>query len=330
MKAKILSILRSSNEYVSGQALCNELGVSRTAVWKVINQLKEEGYEVDSVQNKGYKITSFPDIITASEIESLLMQNADSGIVNKVIYYAETDSTNNEAKRKSEEPDIVHGTLFVTECQTLGRGRRGRNWISPPGSGIWMTLLLRPDINPAAASMLTIVSAMALVDALRYVVPDTGFYIKWPNDVVLNGKKISGILTEMSAEPDYINYIIVGTGINVNTEEFDESIRDTASSILLETGKHIKRSEVINQYSLCFKKYYDTFIKEGNLAGLKDTYNQMLINKGRMVKALYDNQEIVGKALGINDEGELMVEALDGVVVVRSGEVSVRGLYGYV
>ena len=157
MKTKILNVLRKSDGYVSGQALCNMLGVSRTAVWKVINQLKEEGYVIEAVQNKGYHITQYPDILTSSEIMSQLTcvdTGSTTGIIREVVYYDETDSTNNEAKRAAERDNAADGTLYITESQTGGRGRRGRNWVSPAGSGIWMSLLLRPDISPVNASIM--------------------------------------------------------------------------------------------------------------------------------------------------------------------------------
>lgn len=337
MKTKILNVLRNSKEYVSGQSLCNMLGVSRTAVWKVINQLKEEGYEIEAVQNKGYRITKYPDILTSSEIMSQLIDSRTGkadGIISEVVYYDETDSTNNEAKRAAEKDNAADGTLYITECQTGGRGRRGRSWASPAGSGIWMSLLLRPDIAPANASMLTIVAAMAEQEAIRTVLTedghDTECRIKWPNDIVLNKKKISGILTEMSAEMDYIHYVVIGMGINVNTTEFDDSIKATASSLYLETGDHLKRSRIVAAFSKSFAKYYKEFVKTQNLAGLKEDYNTMLVNKDSDVKAIYADKEIVGKALGINDEGELIIKTDEGEKIIRTGEVSVRGLYGYV
>ena len=232
MKSEILHLLRCADDYVSGQQLCETFGVSRTAVWKVINQLKEEGYVINSVQNKGYRITEYPDIITASEIESLLLDDDGNmqGICQNIKYFDETDSTNNQAKLAAEK-DAQDGTLFVAECQTGGRGRRGRTWVSPAGSGIWMSLLLRPHISPESASMLTLVLAVAMVEAINEEVKDAKCYVKWPNDIVLNSKKISGTLTEMSAEMDAIHYVVIGIGINVNTTDFDESIKDMATSI---------------------------------------------------------------------------------------------------
>ena len=332
MKSEILHLLRCAEDYVSGQQLCETFGVSRTAVWKVINQLKEEGYVIDSVQNKGYRIIEYPDIITASEIESLLLDDTGNmqGICQHIKYFEKTDSTNNQAKLAAEQ-NALDKTLFVAECQTGGRGRRGRSWVSPAGSGIWMSLLLRPDIRPESASMLTLVLAVAMVEAINEEVQDADCLVKWPNDIVLNNKKISGTLTEMSAEMESIHYVVIGIGINVNTTDFDASIKDMATSIYLETGKKVKRSNIIAAFSRSFKKYYEQFLKTQDLTLLTDRYNELLINKGRTVKAIYADRELVGEALGINKEGELIIKAEDGSeTAIRPGEVSVRGLYGYV
>lgn len=331
MKTKILRQLRTTNEYVSGQMLCDELGVSRTAVWKAINQLKEEGYTIEAVQNKGYKITGYPDILTAEEIESQLNLG---DTVKKVVYAPEIDSTNNEAKRNAEN-GAKDGTLYITESQTSGRGRRGRQWVSPSGSGIWMTLLLRPQINPANASMLTIVAAMAVTMAIRRAVAETGAdvecYIKWPNDVVINKKKVCGILTEMSAELDCIHYVVIGIGINVNTTEFADEIKETASSLFVETGKNIKRSRIVALFAEEFTKYYQKFLNTGDLSGLVQDYNELLINAGRQVRICDAKEEFTGVAAGIDSHGELLVTKEDGTqAVISAGEVSVRGLYGYV
>lgn len=335
MKAKILNILRNAKDYVSGQSLCDMLGVSRTAVWKNINQLKEEGYVIDAVSNKGYKISEYPDRISDTEIKSLLMSDNDEleGIIKDVVYFEETDSTNNQAKKSagSESKPAKHGTLFITECQTGGRGRRGRTWISPAGSGIWMSLVLRPDIEPSSASMLTIVAAMAMTKAISENASKAECKIKWPNDIVLNRKKICGILTEMSAELEQIHYVVIGIGVNVNTTDFDDSIKEMASSIYLQTGRKIKRSEIVAAFSKSFEEYYNIFIEKGNLSGLKDAYNKMLINAGREVKITSAKDEFTGTATGIDDVGNLIVNKEDGSKVkVCAGEVSVRGLYGYV
>ena len=332
IKTSILRMIRQSSGYVSGQSLCEALGVSRTAVWKYVNQLKEEGYEFDAVSNKGYRIVKYPDIITREEIESMLPEGL---AVTNVVYYHETDSTNTRAKQAAEDGE-KSGTLFITECQTGGRGRRGRTWESPAGSGIWMSLLLRPEIKPFDASMLTIVAGMGMKDAIEEIIGGgTGqgeihCKIKWPNDIVLGDRKICGMLTEMSAETDWINYVVIGIGVNVNTTEFDDSIKDTASSILLQTGSSVKRSDVVVAFARHFSRYYEEFLKECNLSGLADDYNKALINVGRDVKIVERDGSFVAKAVGIDETGSLIVEKDGDTKRIVAGEVSVRGLYGYV
>lgn len=182
--------------------------------------------------------------------------------------------------------------------------------VSPSGSGIWMTLLLRPQINPANASSLQ--SLQRWRDyAIRRAVAETGAdvecHIKWPNDVVINKKKICGILTEMSAELDCIHYVVIGIGINVNTTEFADEIKETASSLLVETGKNIKRSRIVALFAEEFTKYYEKFLNTGDLSGLVQDYNEMLINAGRQVRICDTKEEFTGIAVGIDSHGELLV-----------------------
>ena len=209
MKAEILRLLRETDGYVSGQELCNQFGVSRTAVWKAINQLKEAGYEIEAVQNKGYHLVSVPDRMDEVELASIRKTEWAGA---ETYYFDKIDSTNTKAKELAEEGH-PSGTFVVADQQTAGKGRRGRSWDSLPGTGIYMTLMLKPDINPNHASMLTLVTAMAVANAMHRVTGAEAL-IKWPNDIVINGKKICGILTEMSAQFDYINHIVIGIGIN--------------------------------------------------------------------------------------------------------------------
>ena len=204
MKAEILAALRETDGYVSGQDLCEKFGVSRTAIWKAINQLKLSGYEIEAVQNRGYRIVSTPDILSENEIKSI---RKTKWLGNQIHYESVMGSTNTKAMQLAEE-GAPHGTLVVTDKQVKGRGRRGRKWETPAGSAIAMTFLLRPEICPNNASMLTLVAAMAVVKGIE---AEIGLRagIKWPNDVVINKKKVSGILTEMSAEMEQIHYIKV-------------------------------------------------------------------------------------------------------------------------
>lgn len=325
MKEKILALLQNAKTYLSGQEISEKFGVSRTAVWKVIRQLENEGYEIDAVRNRGYRLRTVPDILTEERLQKCI-QTDWAG--NCVAMFEEIDSTNNEAKRKAEA-GAGHGTLVVSEIQTAGKGRRGRNWVSAKGDGIWMSLILKPDIEPANASMLTLVMALAVVSAIRGL---TGAKaeIKWPNDIVLNKKKVCGILTEMSAEPDLINHIVVGVGINVHNEKFPDDIQDKATSIFAETGNKITRAELIALTLKRFEHYYAQFCRFQDMTALLEEYNDQLVNTGREVAVLDPKQEYRGTARGINGRGELMVQTEDGMRNVASGEVSVRGIYGYV
>ncbi|MBR1865605.1 MAG: biotin--[Lachnospiraceae bacterium] len=325
MKEKILELLTECSDYVSGQDICNRLGVSRTAVWKNINILKEEGYQIDSVNNKGYKLLAEPDRIDAPRIQRYLHTR---WLGNSICYEREMDSTNTQAKRLGEN-DAVNGTVVVTERQTAGRGRRGKTWVSPVGN-CYISLLLRPEILINRASVITLVSAMALAKAIKQVTSlDT--MIKWPNDVIANGKKLCGILTESSTDLEYINYVVVGIGINTNQTEFPEEIREMASSIRLETGAKTNRAELLGSFLNTFEQYYETFLKTEDLSELSEEYNRLLINRGKEVKIIEQEQERILRAVGIDQKGGLIVENERGVQeTIISGEVSVRGLYGYV
>ncbi len=325
MKSEILEALRETDGYVSGQDLCNKFGVSRTAVWKAIKQLKEAGYEIEAVPNKGYHIVSAPDLMNKVELESI---RNTTWAGQEIYYYDVTDSTNIRAKELAEEGH-PSGTLVVADRQEAGRGRRGRSWDSPSGTGIFMTLLLKPEMNPNHASMLTLVAAMAVARAISKCA-GTEALIKWPNDIVIGGKKICGILTEMSAQFDFINHIVIGIGINVHNEHFPEEIAETAGSILLQTGKRIRRAELIEQILEQFEHYYAIFMETEDLSGLVKEYNSILVNMNKSVRVLDPKEPFEGKAMGITKKGELIVDTWESRKMVSSGEVSVRGLYGYV
>lgn len=326
MKEKVLKVLMQTEGYVSGQSLCRELNVSRTAVWKCINQLKEEGYVIDAVTNKGYCLRQSPDVINAEAVKSRLHTKFWG---QETVFFEETDSTNNVIKRMAEE-GAAHGTLAIAEIQTAGRGRRGRQWASPKGSGIWMSFLLRPEILPQKASMLTLVTALAVRQAILKVC-QLPVLIKWPNDIVSRGRKVCGMLTEMSAELEWVHYVVIGIGINVNMEEFPEEIRETATSLRMECERKINRSSLIAAFGEAFEEYYEQFMKSGDLSLLMEEYNQYLVNCGKKVKIIDPAGEYTGVSAGINAQGELLVTDEEGSLrTVRSGEVSVRGIYGYV
>ena len=326
MKAEILAWLRESDKFVSGQELCNRFGVSRTAVWKVINQLKKEGYHIEAVQNKGYHMVSSPDVLSKYELESRLATN---WLGKEIVYKEITKSTNSDVRRMAED-GADNGLLVVADSQTQGKGRRGRTWESPKGENLYFSMLLKPDLAPDKASMLTLVAAYSVARVIR---EKTGLdaKIKWPNDIVVGKKKVCGILTEMNMERDYIHHIVVGIGINVNAQKIPLEIQEMATSLKLEKGELVSRANLLSDILLQFEKDYLSFLAAEDLQPFVDEYNQMLVNKGSLVKVLDPKGEFSGIAGGIDKEGMLIVFKEDGQIEkVYAGEVSVRGMYGYV
>lgn len=331
MRAEILALLRERNEYVSGQQLCELFGVSRTAVWKTVRRLREEGYRIEAVRNKGYRLIeseadAAAEIYTQSELSSR-MRTRWAG--RPVCFYESLDSTNAEAKRLAET-GASHGTLAVADMQTAGRGRRGHSWSCKAGANCYFTILLRPEFSPAKAPMLTLVMAHAVAyGIMRETGAEVG--IKWPNDIVIWGRKVCGILTEMSAERDYVQYVVIGAGVNVREQEFAPEIAKRAIALDVVCGKRVDRSRLLAAIMEIFEEDYERFADAGTLAPFKDSYDALLVNRGREVCVLDSAGEYRGTAKGITDTGELLVEAADGTMrEVFAGEVSVRGVYGYV
>ena len=326
MKEKILEFLKQQDGFISGQRICDELGISRTAVWKYMNSLKKEGYEIESVTRKGYRLLQSPDLLTKEAILSCMSKGTIQG---EFCCFDSIDSTNEEAKRRGEAgaPDL---SVYVADKQTNGKGRRGRTWVSPSGEDIFFTILLRPELPLNSVSMLTLVAASAVAEAIDKTTGQE-CQIKWPNDIVLNGKKICGILTEMNMEIDSIAYVVVGVGINVNRMEFGEDIAYMATSLKKECGHTIERAALLSEILTVFFSDYELFLEKQNLTPFLEKYNQKLVNAGREVKIIKKGKEIIRTAIKINERGELIVRDAEGNIEhIFSGEVSVRGIYGYV
>lgn len=291
---------------------------------RLFEEVWKEKYYKNS--NKGYRLLGCPDIISAEEVKSRLHTDW-AGC--EVRYFDTLDSTNICAKRMAEE-GAPNGTLVIADKQTAGRGRCGRVWETPKGTAIAMTLLMRPNLRPEKASMLTLVMGMAVTRAVNELY-SLNCQIKWPNDVVWEGKKICGILVEMSAEMNAIHYLVIGCGINANMTEFPEELKEKAISLRMITGAEVDRAQIIQRSLEWLEKYYQKFEETSDMSGLMEEYNQMLVNRGSEVCVLDPCGEYRGRALGINDAGELLVEKEDGTTEnVYAGEVSVRGVYGYV
>lgn len=249
-------------------------------------------------------------------------------MIKKRYHFETIDSTNTKAKELAAA-GAVQGTLVTADAQQAGIGRRGRSWSSEKKAGIYMSMLLRPEIATDKASMLTLVAALAVERAIAETL-DCQPMIKWPNDIVLNKKKICGILTEMVLKGTEIDYVVIGIGINVNNKNFPEEIVQTASSLSLELGDEIDREMLISEVWKRFSVYYENFLQVGDLSGIKAEYEHALINKDEKVKVLDPLGEYMGIAKGITNIGELIVDTEEEIRYVSGGEVSVRGIYGYV
>lgn len=320
MKNKILNILLNSDAYVSGEKISKTLGISRNSIWKHINKLKNEGYVIDSVPNKGYKLTKRADVIEPS----LISPNRD--FIKEVIYFDEIDSTNNAAKKATVECN----TLFIADCQTSGRGRTGREWASAKGCGIWMSIVTLPKISIEKIMQITLVTGIAVCETVNRMF-GLDSQIKWPNDIVVDGKKLCGILTEAVMEEQTVTKIINGIGINVNAEKFPENISDTATSLYLITGNKSVRTDIVNGILDSFEKYYTMLIDKENMAEIIEKYKSLCVNIGKRVVSVGKNKKTEGTAIDISPAGELIIEKDDGTTVsVNAGEVSVRGIYGYI
>lgn len=327
MKEKIIEILKDSgDDFVSGQKISEVLGVSRASIWKYINAIKEDGYEIEAISRRGYRIISSPDILTFEEIKDFL--NTEH-IGKNIIYYNSIGSTNSKAKELAESGQ-EHGTVIISEEQTLGRGRLGRNFLSPKHKGIWMSIILRPDIITENVSKITLLGAAAVQKAIMNMGIKTS--IKWPNDIVLNNKKVCGILTEMSGEIEHINYLIMGIGINVNLEKEDIPIdlKDVATSIKIESGKYMERKLLLANILNIFEELYIDFVKDDNIKETLEICRKNSVLIGKEIQLINRGKVRVAKAIDISDKGELVVENQEGnLEYIVSGEVSIRGIYGY-
>ena len=326
MKNEILRMLKNSKEeFLSGEKISVEFGVTRAAIWKNMNALKEDGYDIESIPRKGYRIISSPDILTLEEIEGGLHTEY---IGRNLYYYDSISSTNIRAKEIAlEEPE---GSVIISEEQTGGIGRLGRSWISPKKKGIWLSVILKPEVEPMNVSKIALVGAAAVNKALKEMGINSG--IKWPNDIVVDGKKVCGILTEMSCELNMINYVVMGIGINVNLDKVDipEELQHKATSLKIATKEEINRRTLLASILNHFEELYNGF-KSGDIFSTIEICRENSVLLGEEVRIIKGKEIRIGKALDINSEGELVVQFEDNVVEnIFSGEVSLRGLDGYV
>ena len=324
MKEKILKILKEEKQYVSGEKLRRDLGISRSAIWKHMNQLREQGYKIHSKSSLGYFLEDDEEKLNKEELGLIVKRHGS--FFKKVEYFNEIDSTNQYAKKIGNREN----TLIVANAQTKGKGRMGRDWTSINNQGIYMTLKLHPDLMPTEAVNVTQIMALAAIRALRKRF-QIKFQIKWPNDIVYEGKKIAGILTEMSTEINRIDFLAIGIGINVFQDEFDDDLKERAISLsqILKT-KEISRLEIIEDILVEFIHLYQQFESYRNLSFINQELNDLSSLIGKEIMTTDKGEVLYYKAIVINDAGELIVEDKEGNRrALLYGEVSVRGLKTY-
>lgn len=326
-KDQVIAILRRNGGYVSGEEISRSLGISRAAVNTAVMSLRNEGYKILSSTNKGYMLNDNEDRLNLGELMARLPEKRSENIM----YLKTVDSTNNYLRELAQNgaPD---GTVVISDEQTKGKGRLGRSFSSPADSGVYLSMLMRPDSIPAQTASITAWVAVAMCDAIEAV---SGIRpgIKWVNDLVINKKKVCGILTEMSVETESgsIQYLIIGIGINVNEHQsdFPEEIRHIAGSLTSETGKRFSRAELACQMINSLDKLRCDW--PGNKKAYLEAYKNSCITIGKEVRVFRGNRETTGYAETIDDDFGIVIRFDDGSrETFTSGEVSVRGLYGYV
>jgi BirA family transcriptional regulator, biotin operon repressor / biotin---[acetyl-CoA-carboxylase] ligase len=315
----LLTLLAENGTIViSGARIAREIGVSRSTVWRWVTRLRALGVKVKGRAATGYFLEQVPDILTAD----MLRQRLRGSLFGKRIYhFFKTDSTNRVALELGHagEPE---GGVVIAEEQTAGRGRAGHTWHSERAAGIYATLLLRPRLAPVQAPLLTMMAGLSAHGAVQTV---TGLKLdlKWPNDLLINGKKVGGILTEMHAEPAQVRFVIVGIGINVNQEKFPGDLAGTSTSLRMETGKAQSRLEVLVQFLRQFERDYNELLKDGAASVVKRFEATSSYARGKHVRVTNGKESFTGVTAGLEDEGLLRVKRDSGeTTTVIAGDVA--------
>jgi len=310
-------LAEGGDEFTSGAALSDKLGLSRTAVWKHVEQLRKLGYRIEAIPSRGYRLTEIPDRLTSLELDPLL-STRDLGVT--LHAFERVESTNVTAFRLAQD-GAAHGEIVIAEEQTEGKGRRGRSWSSPPGKNLYFSVVLRPELPPSRAAELTLVSAVALAETLR----DAGVKaeIKWPNDVQVGGKKIAGILTELSADTEKVHFVIVGVGVNLNCEAEDlaPEVRELATSLKAARGQRVLRALFTAALWTRLETWLDRHAAEG-FGPVREAWRSLSSTLGQEVLVKSESKELRGIAEDIDDAGALLIRRSDGVVErVLAGDV---------
>ena len=319
MNNKLIFLLKNSDDYVSGEEISKIFGITRASVWKHVKALKEMGYEIEGIPRKGYKLLSSPNILLKDEI----LEKLETKFIGRNIQLYDTlESTNKTAKQLARNSSAPDGTLIIAEEQENGKGRFDRVWKSPKG-GLWFSLILKPNIEPVYCPKLTQIAAATLVKILRK--RNIEAFIKWPNDIYLNNKKICGVLSEMKCDIDRIDYVVVGVGINVNVDinSIDSSSLDKITSLKIEENRDFDRTELLVEFLSLFEKLYIEVVEEHNFDNVVSICREYSILKNKKVYLITSRGKEEVTCVGITDDGELVVrDALGNEKQVYSGEIT--------
>ena len=317
MNAQILkALLENQGTYLSGEHLSGIAGVSRTSIWKHINQLRADGYVIESIPSKGYQLRPAPDALIREE---LLMMMEQSQMIRDIVVLKTVGSTNTYGKERGDA-----GLLVIAEEQSQGKGRLGRTWFTPSGEGLWFSLVLQPDLDPLQAALITQIAAASVWQGVTEI-SGISAEIKWPNDILSGGKKLCGILTEMTAELGQIQKMVVGIGVNVHTSSFPENLTSVATSIAMQTPAPVSRKNLLCAILKHFEKYYSQLIESGDIEDVITICREHSALLGKEIVILAGGRTETATALDILPSGELLVRKADGKEVpILSGEVSVR------
>lgn len=317
--AKILELFHSGDGFVSGAALSKVLGMSRTAVWKHVKGLRADGYQIEAVPARGYRLVSSPKLLNRHEITAGLVTRR---IASSLVCLKETESTNAVAFKMAED-GAEEGTVVIADAQSAGKGRLGRIWLSPPGVNLYCSVVLRPAISPVAACQLTFLSVVAVARAIEKCT-ELKPQIKWPNDILISGKKVAGLLNEMNAETEKVNFVVLGIGVNLNMRlaQLGETLRHPATSLMEEGGAEVDRVAFTRTLLQELDELYDRFLVEGE-APMRAEWLERSAIKGRRVRVNLGAREITGEVQGVDQFGGLLVKLYDGTVeTVLSGDVT--------
>ena len=320
MRNKLIQMLQDSEgKWVSGQEVSRTLGISRSAVWKHMEGLRREGLNVEASPRKGYRVDGAPDLLGEDEIRFAL--DTDLFDRGNILYLPETESTNAVAKEAASE-GAPEGSIVVAGTQTGGKGRKGRTWFSPPGLGLYASLVLRPHLPPSEAFAFSLLSAVAVAEGIASVDRRLAPSVRWPNDVLIKNRKVAGILIELSTEADLLDYVIVGFGINVNIDSFPEGLRTEPTSLLLQTGKRIPRTAVLSSVLAAFEREYRRFLEAGSEPVLSDWRKRCDI-EGKRIAVERVNSVIEGIVQAVDRDGSLILEDKEGRIHrIHSGDVT--------